>query len=211
MTPEKAYEILDKKYPIPYTDWNDPKDVERRRKEIENELRADFQREHELSDADLQKVVDHNCYIIKDNCYFEHLYAKYAGSTKVTVLEHEYCNAFCMMVYAKGDESEWHDGYKWFNRVSIHWAFVVTNASEESIIFSNQKLFEIYSSVINSDSFGKEYAGIGNARELTDLWSGNMWKDKVYNLFEIVLAWYNKRLDMIQAKIEHHKINKHHK
>ena len=31
-TPEKAYEILSKKYPIPYTDWNDPKDVERRQK-----------------------------------------------------------------------------------------------------------------------------------------------------------------------------------
>ena len=60
------------------------------------------------------------------------------------VLEHEYCNAFCMMVYSKGDESEWHDGYKWFNKVSIHWAFVITNASEDSIIFSNQKLFEIF-------------------------------------------------------------------
>ena len=60
---------------------------------------------------------------------------------------------------------------------------MITNASEDSIIFSNQKLFEIYSSVINSDSFGKDYAGIGNARELTDLLSGNMWKDKVYNLF----------------------------
>ena len=34
MTPEKAYEILVKKYPIPYTDWNYPKDVERRIKEI---------------------------------------------------------------------------------------------------------------------------------------------------------------------------------
>ena len=43
------------------------------------------------------------------------------------MLEHECCDAFCMMVYAKGDESEWHDGYKWFNRISIHWAFAVTN------------------------------------------------------------------------------------
>ena len=33
---------------------------------------------------------------------------------------------------------------------------------------------------------------------------GNIMKDKVYNLFEIVMVWYNKRLDMIQAKIEHH-------
>ena len=68
MTPEKAYEILDKKYPIPYTDWNDPKDVERRRKEIEHELRADLQRKQELYDEDLQKDDDNNCYILKDNC-----------------------------------------------------------------------------------------------------------------------------------------------
>ena len=33
-TPEKAYEILAKKYPIPYTDWNDPKDVEREVKRL---------------------------------------------------------------------------------------------------------------------------------------------------------------------------------
>ena len=34
MTPEKAYEIIAKNYPIPYTDWNDRKYVERRRKEV---------------------------------------------------------------------------------------------------------------------------------------------------------------------------------
>ena len=37
MTPEKAYEILAKKYPIPYTDWNDPKDVEREDKRLQME------------------------------------------------------------------------------------------------------------------------------------------------------------------------------
>ena len=42
MTPEKEYEILVKKYPIPYTDWNDPKDVERRQKDIEKEFRIDL-------------------------------------------------------------------------------------------------------------------------------------------------------------------------
>ena len=37
MTAEKAYEILAKKYPIPYTDWNDPKDVEREDKRLRME------------------------------------------------------------------------------------------------------------------------------------------------------------------------------
>ena len=37
MTPEKAFEILSKKYPIPYTDWKDPKDVEREDKRLQME------------------------------------------------------------------------------------------------------------------------------------------------------------------------------
>ena len=71
MTAEKAYEILAKKYPIPYTDWNNPKDVERRRKEIEKEFRVDLQRISRVSDTKLQSIVDYNCYIIKDNGCFE--------------------------------------------------------------------------------------------------------------------------------------------
>ena len=97
MTPEKEYEILVKKYPIPYTDWNDPKDVERRQKDIEKEFRIDLQRSSKVSDADLERVVNNNCYIIKDNCSFEKLYAKYAGRTETAITENEYCRVFSMI------------------------------------------------------------------------------------------------------------------
>ena len=58
ITPEKAYEILVKKYPTPYTDWKGPKDVEKRQKEIEEELRVDLEKISKASDIDLQEVVD---------------------------------------------------------------------------------------------------------------------------------------------------------
>ena len=35
MTSEKAYQIVAKELPIPYTDWNDSKDVEKRRRELQ--------------------------------------------------------------------------------------------------------------------------------------------------------------------------------
>ena len=166
-----------------------------------------------MSNADLQKAeaVDYAHYITEKNCCYEKLYAKYSRKSIATVSEKEYCLAFNMTLYVHNDECKWRYGYKWFNRVSIHWAFMVTKASEDSIIFNNQKLFEIYSDVIKSDSYGKKYVGISNANELRSLWTGYMWKYKVYFLFGIIMGWYNEQLDIIQAKIEHHKINKSHK
>ena len=211
MTPEKAYEILAKKYYIPYTDWDDPKDVEKRRKEIEEEFRVDLQRGSEISDADLQRVVDHNCYIIKGNCCFEKLYARYAGRTKSAITENEYCSVFSMIQYAKGDECEWHYDYKWFDRVSIHWAFMVTKASDDLIIFNNQKIFKSYSDVISSDNSCKKSGSNININSLNYFWRGAHWSHKVAYLFEKIMVWYNGQLDVVQAKIELHKINKHYK
>ena len=116
MTPEKAYEILDKKYPIPYTDWNDPKDVERRQKEIEMEFRNDLKTAFKISNADFKSAVDNNYCIIKDNCAFEKLYAKYTGRSEIAITEKEYCRVF-NMTYATDKELNQYYLYKWFNRV----------------------------------------------------------------------------------------------
>ena len=205
MTAEKAYEILAKKYPIPYTDWNNPKDVERRRKEIEKEFRVDLQRISRVSDTKLQSIVDDNCYIIKDNCCFEKLYAKYAGRTQTAITENEYCRVFGMIYYTKDDECEWHYGYKWFNRVSIRWGFMLTKASDDLIIFNNQKIFKSYSNVISSDSFYKKDDNIFNIGRLEHFWSGACWSHKVTRLFEKIVVWYNEQLDVVQAKIKQQK------
>ena len=126
------------------------------------------------------------------------------------VSKKEYFLAFEMINYAEDDDCEWLYGYKWLNRVCIHWAFMVTNASEDSIIFNNQELFEFYSSVINSDCYGKKLLDISSVSKLKCGWE-RKWKYKVFFLFGIVIAWYEEQLEIIQAKIEHHKINKHHK
>lgn len=211
MTPKKAYEILDKKYPIPYTDWKDPKDVERRRKEIEKEFRVELQRESTVSDEDIQRVIDHNYYIIEDNCSFEKLYAKYAGKTEIAITENEYCRVFNMIQYMKGDEVEWHYDYKWFNKVSVHWAFLIIKASDDLIVFNNQKIFESYSSVIISDNSCKEKGSNININQLKNFWGGACWSYKVTCLFDKVMTWYDEQLDVVQAKIEHHQKKKIHK
>jgi len=98
MSPEKTYEIIVKKYFIPYNVSNDPKDVERRQKEIEEELRDDLQRISNVSDTDLQRVFDFNCYIIEDNCSFEKL-ENYDGRTETVITENDYCIVFTMVHY----------------------------------------------------------------------------------------------------------------
>ena len=57
---------------------------------------------------------------------------------------------------------------------------------------------------------GKKLLNIGSLSQLKCGWESK-WKHKLYFLFGIVIGWYDEQLDIIQAKIEHHKINKHHK
>ena len=77
-------------------------------------FRVDLQTAFKVSNADLQRVVDSCCDIIKDNCSFEKLYAKYAGRIEIAITEEEYCRVF-NMTYAADKELNQYYLYKWFN------------------------------------------------------------------------------------------------
>ena len=77
MTPEKSYEILSKK--------NDPKDVERRRKEV----RGVVTRVYTTTIRKKRKTIDKNNYInrkINYICSFEKIYAKYKTGKCIRIL-----------------------------------------------------------------------------------------------------------------------------
>ena len=84
---------------------------------------------------------------------------------------------------------------------------MVINASEDSIIFSNQKIFENYSKAVILDSYSKTYFSC-SAKSLVKNWNREMWGHKVKALFRKVMGWYDKLLDIIKAKIEP-KLKKH--
>ena len=91
MKPEKAYEILAKKYPIPYTDWNDPEDVERRMKEA----RGIATKVYASTIYKIRKTKDKNNYInhkINRICSFEKLYEKYYSGKCIPLFENDYYN-----------------------------------------------------------------------------------------------------------------------
>ena len=74
MTSEKTYQIVAKELPIPYTDWNDSKDVDKRRRELQN---------HKI-----------DCI-----CSFEKLYAKYISGKYIPLSSNDYYNVFKKILY----------------------------------------------------------------------------------------------------------------
>ena len=60
MTSEKEYQIVAKELPIPYTDWNDSKDVDKRRRE----LRKIVIKLYESTIHKIYKIWDKNKYIM---------------------------------------------------------------------------------------------------------------------------------------------------
>ena len=159
MTPEKAYEILAKRYPIPYTDWNDPKDVERRRKEV----RGIATRVYASTIRKIRKTIERNNYInrkINRICSFEKLYAKYETGKCIPLSSNDYYNVFTKIFNDTRDAK--------LHNIIINVGFVVNSVAKDKDVIDNFEYRKWYSKCIDSLIQYEQYAGYHSESSLGD-------------------------------------------
>ena len=159
MNPEKAYEILAKKYPIPYTDWNDPEDVERRRKEV----RGIATKVYASTIYKIRKAKDKNNYIyhkINCICSFEKLYEKYYSGKRIPLSENDYYNVFKKFFKDTRDAK--------LRYIMINVEFVVNSVAKDRDVIDNFKYRRWYSEWIDSLIHSERYPGELNESALGD-------------------------------------------
>jgi len=159
MTPEKAYEILAKKYPIPYTDWNDPKDIERRRKEV----RGVVTRVYTTTIRKKRKTIDKNNYInrkINYICSFEKIYAKYKTGKCIPLSSNDYYNVFAKIFNDTRDAK--------LHNIMINVGFVVNSGAKDKDVIDNFEYRKWYSECIDSLIQFERYAGYHSESALGD-------------------------------------------
>ena len=178
ITPEHSYNILSNKYPIPATDWTNQLAVNKRRNQLREELQEDLNNNKLLPVTKFDEMYSKENIIVNGTLAFEKLYAKYAATNgiKISLPEQEYRDVFTVINLARGIDCEWHKGYKWFDRLTTHRMFIISNAIDDKNIIKNMELLNLCLDIICDDSIGYRYK-MDNIEFLVWDWFGDKYEE----------------------------------
>lgn len=178
ITPGHSYNILSNKYPIPTTDWTNQLAVNKRRDQLREELQKDLNNNKVLHGTKFDEMQFKKDIIINGNMAFEKLYARYSAINKVkaSFSVQEYRDVFTVIDLARGIDCEWHKGYKWFDRLTTHRMFIISNAIDDKNIIKNMELLNLCLDIICNDSIGYRYK-MDNIEFLVWDWFGDKYEE----------------------------------
>lgn len=204
MSLDDAYRDLSTAFPISQTDWSNPAAVNDRKTKLKIELAQNrpaalLEEASEISKHLLNDQLNSLC---NSFCLFEKLYAKYSSTKEVSLSIEEYCTVFSIMQNYENSKNKTLYNGDCFNRIGVHWLFVIKKASTDVEVLNNTTIQKTYIDMLNSElGYSVQYSMSSQSLGVGVRWNmaySLFYSDPIKRLY----CEYENELRKIQKKLQ---------